>query len=51
MAAHAQVASSNVQLNDRYSLEGMNELDDAFFDTETKAKGKQAFQRGRGSKK
>lgn len=39
------------QRDDRYSLEDMIEIDDAFFETETTAKEKQDLKRGRGSKK
>jgi hypothetical protein len=39
------------QRDNRYSLEDMIEIDDAFFETETSAKEKQELKRGRGSKK
>lgn len=39
------------QRDDRYSLEDMIEIDDAFFETQTTANEKQDLKRGRGSKK
>lgn len=46
-----KLRSAMGQRDDRYALEDMIEIDDAFFETETSERAKKTLKRGRGSKK